>query len=118
MQPATTLSIPMLGRAHSQRIHRQLRGYLKTLRCVFADGAGAPIRLMGLELPLAGGQWVLIYGLILAGLGLLSGFCLYFTERSIMNVTRAYEKLNAARILAIAADPTYRGWPDLLERPA
>lgn len=56
---------------------------------------------------------LMLYGGIVALLGVFSGACLYFTERQIQRATRAYERQCAQRILSVISDPMCRGWQEL-----
>ena len=81
-------------------------------------GQPEPIRIAGMEINLADDiANLLLYATALAIIGLLSGLCLFATERMIMSVTRRYEKFNGQRILRLLNDPQYRGWTDLLQAP-
>jgi ABC-type multidrug transport system fused ATPase/permease subunit len=75
--------------------------------------SGEPIRVLGIALKLGDGIMTLVvYGVLVALVGVFSALCLYFTEWQIMRVVREYERQCAKRVLEIAANPNYSGWTD------
>src|SRR5688572_6445917 len=81
-------------------------------------GQSEALRIVGFTINLGDGiANMLLFATALALVGLLSGFCLFATERMILSVTRRYEKFNAKRIVSLLNDPQYRGWTDLLQVP-
>jgi ABC-type multidrug transport system fused ATPase/permease subunit len=72
---------------------------------------GRPVRILGHGFHIGSDlRSLLVFGAIVAGLGLLSAACTYVTDRLIIALARDYQALCAGRVLAIAGDPLCRGW--------
>ncbi len=77
-----------------------------------------PVRILGHSFHIGSDvRSLLMFGAVIAGLGILSAACTYFTDRVILALARDYHALCAERVLMLAGDPLCRGWQALADEP-
>jgi len=76
------------------------------------------VHILGRTLHLASDlRSLVLFGAVIAALGLVSAACTYFVDRLILMLAQRYHALCAERALMIAADPLTRGWQAIDDEP-